>query len=145
MHIQVAAVVLVVSTAFLGAGCATVESMGHEPSDEGVSFSVPASCSFVRDALQPALLDLKFTIGTVDDSGACDRDVVAAMGISAFSWGELVRVTLREGDANDTVLSVTTKRRLATNIIAKGDWSKEIHAAVINQLNAMGKLSDQTK
>ena len=114
--------------------------MGHEPSDEGVSFSVPVSCSFVRDALQPALLDLKFTIGTVDDSGACDRDVVATMGISAFSWGELVRVTLREGDANDTVL-----RRLATNIIAKGDWSKEIHAAVINELNAMGKLSDQTE
>jgi len=140
MHIQVAAVVVVVSTAFLGAGCATVESMGHEPSDEGVSFSVPASCSFVRDALQPALLDLKFTIGTVDDSGACDRDVVATMGISAFSWGELVRVTLREGDANDTIL-----RRLATNIIAKGDWSKEIHAAVINELNAMGKLSDQTE
>src|SRR5262245_61822666 len=107
---------VVVSTAFLGAGCATVESMGHEPSDEGVSFSVPASCSFVRDALQQALLGLKFTIGTVDDSGACDRDVVATMGISAFSWGELVRVTLREGDANSTVLSVTTKRRLATNI-----------------------------
>src|SRR4026207_326163 len=145
MHIQVAAGLVVVLIVFLGAGCATVESMGHELPDEGVSFYVPATCSFVRDALQPALLDLKFAIGTVDDSGVCDRDVVATMGISAFSWGELVRVTLREGDANDTILSVTTKRRLATNIIAKGDWSKEIHAAVINQLNAMGKLSDQTK
>jgi hypothetical protein len=44
--------------------------------------------------------------------------------ISAFSWGELVRVTLREGDANDTILSVTTKRRLATNIIAKANGPK---------------------
>jgi len=142
MHIQVARVVVVVSTAFLGAGCTTVASMASEPSDEDISFSISATCSFVRDALQPALLGLKFTIRTVDDSGACDRDVVATKGMSAFSWGVLGLVTTREGDANTTILSVTTKRRLATNIIAKGDWSKEIHASVIKQLNALGKLSD---
>jgi hypothetical protein len=46
----------------------------------------------------------------------------------------IVRVTLCDGEAGDTRLSVTTSRRLATNVAAKGDWSAEILAAVTRQL-----------
>ncbi len=55
--------------------------------------------------------------------------------MSAFSWGELVRVDLREGDSDNTILEVVTKRRVAVNITAKGDWSEEIHDAVIRNLD----------
>ena len=124
------------SAMLVTAGCATVESTAAAPTEQAKSFTIPIACASAREALQPALSDLKFEVKTTHDSGDCDRDVVAAKGISAFSWGELVRVTLREGDANSTILAVTTKRRDAINITAKGDWSQEVYAAVLKHAKA---------
>lgn len=115
--------------------CATVSSVSDETTDESVSFSVPHECQSVRQALDLALDELKFKIESVDDSGACSRKIVAKKSMSAFSWGELVRVDLREGDSDNTILEVVTKRRVAVNITAKGDWSEEIHDAVIRNLD----------
>ena len=127
---------IVISAMLVSAGCATVESTAAAPADKAKSFTIPFACASARNALQPALSELKFEVKTTHDSGDCDRDVVATKGISAFSWGELVRVTLRESDANSTILAVTTKRRDAINITAKGDWSQEVYAAVMKHAKA---------
>jgi hypothetical protein len=128
-------IVALVAALSMSAGCATVSSMADEFDGEERSFAVPHACACVRDALEPAFRGLRFEIKTLQDLGTCDRDVVAVKGVSAFGWGEIVRVTLRDGDAGGTRLSVTTSRRLATNVTAKDDWSAQILAAVTSQLD----------
>jgi hypothetical protein len=53
--------------------------------------------------------------------------IAAKRGVSLLSWGELVRVVAQQTpDGTAVVVRVFTKRRLATNITAKGDWSGTI-------------------
>ena len=114
--------------------CASAATVARDSPESAVPFFVSEPCHSVREVLEPALLDLGFKIESVEDADVCDRTVVARKSMSAFSWGEFVRVSLREEDAQTSRLEVTTKRRLATNVTAKGDWSSEIHEAVLRNL-----------
>ena len=59
----------------------------------------------------------------VNDSTAM---IVAKKGISAWSWGELIRVVVQKSADNRVGVRVLTRRRLATNLTAKGDYSDTI-------------------
>lgn len=125
---------LVVILALTQTGCATTSSVANASGKSAVPFDLPEPCLVVREVLEPALIELKFKIESIEDSNSCNRTVVATKTVSAFSWGEIVRVSLRETDSRSSKLEITTERRLATNITAKGDWSAEIHDAVLGKL-----------
>ncbi|MFX3658207.1 MAG: hypothetical protein ACN6I7_03510 [bacterium] len=47
-----------------------------------------------------------------------------------MSWGEYVRVRLDALDTGRTQLHVLTQRVLATNLLARGDWSGPVYRAL---------------
>ena len=47
-------------------------------------------------------------------------------GMSALSMGEKVRVLVQEKATSRVEVRVYTKRKMATNVFAKGDWSNEL-------------------
>ena len=115
-------------------GCASTSTVANAPAESAISVDITKPCAAVQEVLEPALIDLGFEIDSVEDLDACGRTIIAKKGMSAFSWGELVRVTLREKDSQSSALEIVTQRRLSTNITADGDWSPEIHEAVLDRL-----------
>jgi hypothetical protein len=48
--------------------------------------------------------------------------IIAKKGLSLISYGELVRVVVHQTAEGPVAVRVITKRRVATNIVARGDW-----------------------
>jgi hypothetical protein len=118
------------TTALLAAmsltGCGTVSGLRTAPVNEGVARSYAADYGHVTHAAFEAVQSLGLK---VEEAGEIDPNtwrVVATAGASAFSWGELVRVSVQRNQAMPVAVWVLTRRRLATNITAKDDYSPEI-------------------
>jgi hypothetical protein len=54
--------------------------------------------------------------------------------MSMSSYGELVRVTVQGMSESETEVKVYTKRRLATNVTARGDWADTVFSNIALQL-----------
>jgi hypothetical protein len=108
------------------AGCRTVSGMRAAPLTEGVRRSYYAN----YDDVTQAAYDVVRSIGLgVEEAGDVDPNtwhLIATAGVSAFSWGELVRVSVQRQQAMPVNVWVLTRRRLATNITAKGDYSPDV-------------------
>jgi hypothetical protein len=111
-------------------GCATVSSTKTAPIKEAKAVQIAAPCPEVRAALPTGLRRLGFLIEEIIETDTCEVTIVASKGGSAFSWGELVRVSVVQVSAGATELQITTKLRLITNIFAQSDWSAPIATAV---------------
>jgi hypothetical protein len=107
-------------------GCRTVSGMRDAPLNEGVLRSYDADYQDVTRVAYAAVRSLGLT---VEEAGQLDEAtwrVIATAGASAFSWGELVRVSVQQHQARPVAVWVLTRRRLATNITAKDDYSPEV-------------------
>ena len=111
----------------LAAACASTGGMRSEPIDEGEARVYTAPLTVIAPAVQQAVLAAGLDVDGVSQPDSATWMIVAKKGMSFFSWGELVRVVAQETpDRAAVVVRVFTKRRLATNITAKGDWSGTI-------------------
>ena len=103
----------------------------------GVDSSVDSrKLAILISAALPAALDaLRLE---VEDASSpmtlCPASIIARKRISAFSWGEIIRINLNRSEPDGTELRVLTERVLATNMTARGDWSEQIHQALLTQL-----------
>jgi len=52
--------------------------------------------------------------------------IMAKKSTSAWSWGEIVRVTVINLNTNQTEVKVYTEKRSSINVTAKGDYSTPI-------------------
>ena len=115
-------------------GCATRTSMLSAPLDAGCSQTFSADYDRVitasRDALTSSGLDIE------DASEVNNRTfvILAQKGMSMSSYGELVRVTVQGMSESETEVKVYTKRRLATNVTARGDWADTVFSNIALQL-----------
>lgn len=85
-----------------------------------------APLGVVVPAAQQAVLSAGLDVDQVSQPDSLTWMIIAKKGMSFFSYGELVRVVARQTPEGAVVVRVITKRRLATNITAKGDWSGPI-------------------
>ena len=107
-------------------GCATVSSVRSAPLSEGVSQTFAAEHALVLRAAQEAVVDAGLTVEAVNKIDDKTSIIIGTKGMSAFSWGELVRVSVERTSDTETTVRVYTKRKVATNIFAKGDYSQDI-------------------
>jgi hypothetical protein len=106
--------------------CASAGGVRLESLDSGVLREFDSEYAIVLTAARNAVTGVGFTIDSdqeVDDSTAV---IVARKGISGWSWGELVRIAVQQSADQRVAVRVLTRRRLATNLTAKGDWSDVI-------------------
>ena|ERR1022692_4652163 len=119
------AMVALVASASL-TGCRTVDGMRSAPVNEGVARSYAADYTDVTRAAYQAVQSLGLSVEEVKQIDPATWHVIATAGMSAFSWGELVRVSVQRQPAMPVAVWVLTRRRLATNFTAKDDYSPEI-------------------
>lgn len=56
--------------------------------------------------------------------------IIGKTGASGFSWGEYARAVVAKNDSGSTTVRVMTKKKMATNVTAEGDYSKEIFSSL---------------
>jgi bifunctional ADP-heptose synthase (sugar kinase/adenylyltransferase) len=102
--------------------------------------AAPLEAGTVRDFSEPNDRVLKATLGAIVQAGLTIKEtstadetgaiILAERGMSAFSWGELVRVIVQKSSERQTVVRILTMRRIAMNITAKADHSEAIFANI---------------
>ena len=100
--------------------------MRAAPVNEGVPRSYAGDYHEVTRAAYEAVQSLGLHVEEVRQISPVTWHVIATSGASAFSWGELVRVSVQRHPTSHVAVWVLTRRRLATNITAKDDYSPEI-------------------
>jgi hypothetical protein len=108
------------------AACASTGGMRSQPLDAGETKFYAAPLNSVAPAARQAVLAAGLTVDTVSQPDSLTWMIIAKKGMSFFSYGEVVRVVVQQTPEGAVAVRVFTKRRLATNITAKGDWSKSI-------------------
>ncbi len=107
-------------------GCRTVDGMRTAPVNEGVPRRYVADYTDVTRAAYEAVQSLGLTVEEVKQIDPATWHVIATAGVSAFSWGELVRVSVQRNPVTPAMVWVLTRRRLVTNFTAKDDYSPDI-------------------
>lgn len=110
----------------LVSGCATAGGLRSEPLDAGISRVFDAPLDETLTASREAVVEAGLRFESAQQVGQDTWVIMAKKETSAFSWGELVRVVVRPEPPEATWVSVLTRRRLATNVTAKGDYSESI-------------------
>jgi hypothetical protein len=107
-------------------GCATTSGIKTAPLDSGEAKFYKAPLATVYPATKQAVMAAGLDVDQAfqPDSGAWM--IIAKKGLSMSSYGELVRIVVQQIPSGPVAVRVVTKRRLATNITAKGDWSGPI-------------------
>lgn len=113
--------------AVIAAGCASAGGMRSEPLDAGEVKFYTAPLNTVAPAARQAVLAAGLDVDTVSQADSLTWMIIAKKGMSFFSYGELVRVVVHQTPEGPVAVRVFTKRRMATNITAKGDWSGPIY------------------
>ena len=113
------------ASAFL-TGCNTVGGMRTAPVNEGALYSYAADYSDVTRAAYQAVQSLGLTIEEVKQIDPTTWHVIATAGMSFFSWGELVRVSVQRRSAMPVAVWILNRRRLVVNVTAKDDYALDI-------------------
>jgi len=112
--------------AAIAAACASTAGLRSEPLDAGETKFYAAPLAVVGPAARQAVLSAGLNVDTVSTLDSLTWMIIAKKGMSLFSYGELVRVVVAQTPDGAVAVRVFTKRRLATNVTAKGDWSGPI-------------------
>jgi len=106
--------------------CASVGGLRTEPLNRGVSRDFASDYATVVSAARTAIISAGLAVDSFDQLNDATTVIIAKKAISKFSWGELVRVVVVSAGPDKSSVRVLTKRRLATNVTAKGDYSVNI-------------------
>jgi S1-C subfamily serine protease len=116
-------------------GCATTSSMRSAPDEAGEVRGFDAPGPAVRQATLSALSAAGIGIEDIYDDADGSTIIIGKRGMSAFSSGELVRVRVEPVDADRTIVRVLTKKVVATQVAARGDYSGENFSHIYLTLN----------
>ncbi|MEE9464696.1 MAG: hypothetical protein V3W14_03855 [Candidatus Neomarinimicrobiota bacterium] len=116
--------------ALLLCGCATVGSMEQVSTSVGVSAIFRSDYDDVLSVLQPSII----SVGLVIEGSRKVNDnqwiIISQSNISAWSWGEIIRVVIERTNESETTVRVHTKSKLATNITYKDNYSSLIFSEI---------------
>jgi hypothetical protein len=111
-------------------GCATAGGMREEPLDVGVLREFSGDYATVLRATRNAVMSAGLAIDSYQEINDSTAVILAKKGTSAWSWGELVRVVVQRSAGDRVAVRVLSRRRMATNVTAKGDYSETIFSNI---------------
>lgn len=114
----------------LACGCATTSSVKNAPLSKGVSKTYEAGFDKVVKATRNAMTDTGLEIEEAYEADDDTFVIIGKTGTSGFSWGEYARSVVVKRESGNTTVRVLTKKKLATNATAEGDYSDEIFSAL---------------
>jgi hypothetical protein len=110
--------------------CATSGALKQEPLDQGVSRTFTGNYDTILKAARDATVAAGLHLESVEKVDDRTWTLIGKKDASAWSAGELVRVIVQQTGPDSTAVRVISKKRLATNVAARGDYS----AAILNDM-----------
>ncbi|MEL6613858.1 MAG: hypothetical protein AAFQ53_17325, partial [Bacteroidota bacterium] len=114
--------------------------MRSAPAEEGEVRSFDAPSLDVREAALSAVSVAGLAIEDIYDDADGSTVIIGKKSMSAFSSGELVRVRVEPVTPYRTTVRVLTKRVIATQVAARGDYSGEIFSHIYLALNRVAAI-----
>jgi len=111
--------------ALLAAACASVQGVRSQPLDAGDVRFYGAPFGDVVAATRATVLALDIHVQDTATVDSTTWMVLGTKGMSFTSYGEVVRVIVHQTADGPIAVRVVSKRRLATNIIAR-NWTDSI-------------------
>ena len=115
--------------------CASVSSIQNAPLNSGSSRDFNAEFDEVLNAARESIIDVGLFIELADDMGEMRWMIIGKKGTSLFSSGELVRVIVEQMSNHSTRVWIYTKKRVATQVAARGDYSNSIFSGISLRLH----------
>jgi hypothetical protein len=106
--------------------CATSGALKQEPLDQGVSRIFTGNYDMILKAARDATVAAGLHLESVDKVDDHTWSLLGKKDASAWSAGELVRVVIQQTGPDSTAVRIISKKRLATNVAARGDYSQAI-------------------
>lgn len=132
---------LLLLLAFALGSCATMGGMYKEPLDKGAVRDFPNDLDETTRAAREAMVGAQLMIEDVEQLNDSTWMVLGKKGTGSWSWGEMVRVVIVANTPETTRVYVISKKKMATNVTAKGDYSDDIFSQMEFALSSLG--SDQ--
>ena len=113
-------------------GCATAGTMRNAPLDKGLLRTFKANHELVLKAAKEAAVASDLSIEEVNQVDENTWMILCEKGASVWawlywgSWGERVRIVVKKKSEHQTDVYVYARRKLATNISARGDYPESI-------------------
>ncbi|MGZ3506692.1 MAG: hypothetical protein ACXVAW_19390 [Vulcanimicrobiaceae bacterium] len=106
--------------------CATSGALKQEPLDRGVSRTFTGNYDTILKAARDATVAAGLHLESVDKVDDHTWSLLGKKDASAWSAGELVRVVIQQTGPDLTAVRIISKKRIATNVAARGDYSQAI-------------------
>jgi hypothetical protein len=94
--------------------------------DQGVSRTFTGNYDSILKAARDATLAAGLHLESVDKADEHTWILVGKKDASAWSMGELVRVVVQQTAPDTIAVRIISKKRMATNVAARGDYSQAI-------------------
>lgn len=111
----------------LGSACATMGGLRNEPLNKGVTRQFDAPLSRTVQVGREAMVGSEIEVKEVERLGEDTWMIMGNKKAGIASYGELVRMVLTGTEEGPTTVRIITKKRMATNVLAEGDWSRSIY------------------
>ena len=121
----------------LGA-CATAVTVQNAPADAGTAQTFPASYDRVSAATLEALRQFNVNVTSTQEH-AGGLQILVTKSLSAFSWGEVGRITVVRTSAPPTPVRVVWEKRAQFQITGTGEteFSRELFDGIRRNLAAL--------
>jgi hypothetical protein len=116
-------------------GCASTGSVRNADPDAGTARTYQAGLQRTVVAAREAMTESGLVIEDITQAENGSWLIMSRSKSGPFSYGEIVRVIVVGVDPRQTTVRVYTKRRIAFNITAKGDYARQILANIDFKLN----------
>jgi hypothetical protein len=106
--------------------CATSGALKRESLDQGVSRTFTGNYDTILKAARDATVAAGLHLESVDKIDDHTWSILGKKDASLWSMGELVRVVVQQTAPDTTAVRIISKKRVATNVAARGDYSQAI-------------------
>jgi hypothetical protein len=110
--------------------------MRSAPVDQGVVRHFDAELHDAVLATRTALGGSQLEIEEVKQLDDATWYIIAKRSSGEWTKGELIRVVCEEVAERDIAIRILTRRRVAVELTAKGDWSEELFSQIALELSA---------
>lgn len=114
--------------------CASVGGMRTAPIEEGAVRHFDAELRDAVLASRAALGGSQLEIEEVRQVNDRTWYIIAKRSTGEWTHGELIRVVCEEMAERDVAIRILTRRRVAVEFTAKGDWSEELFSQIALEL-----------
>ena len=131
-------IALIACTGLVAVACASANTVHDAPPDQGYSRHYAAPFNHVVGAASAALPEAGFSVERQERPDSATAVLIGHKGMNLVSDGSYVRVMVLASADSTVTVRVLTKKAVATNVMARGNYSGTLFTLIDKYLGVTG-------